>query len=279
MSQLIPDDVGLFLRWLLAFGMLSARYLVFAGAAYLLYYVIKRQDWLFMKIQQQFPKRKQVLTEITYSFLSFVIFALMIVGMRVISQHGILETKIYRHFSEHSALYYVLSTVFIIFFHDTYFYWIHRLMHQPFLYERIHKVHHLSKDPTPWAAFAFHPAEAFLEFAFIPIIIFTLPLHYTSLIILGLWQVIFNVMGHLGYELFPRKMVQHPFFKWLNTSTNHNMHHKFVRCNYGLYFNIWDRILNTNHNKYYETYDEVTARRDEGFKRMKLKEPATGNIA
>ncbi|MFI5140084.1 MAG: sterol desaturase family protein, partial [Sphingobacteriales bacterium] len=236
-------------------------------------YIIKKQDWLFMKIQQRFPERKQIQTEIMYSVLTFTVFASVVVAIRLASTHGLLTTKVYRHLSEHSIAYYISTTVFIIFFHDTYFYWMHRLMHHPLLYERIHKVHHLSKDPTPWAAFAFHPSEAVLEIGFVPLLIFTLPLHFSSLFILSMWQVIFNVMGHLGYEIFPRKMIQHPLFKWLNTSTNHNMHHKFVRCNYGLYFNIWDRIMNTNHAKYYETFDEVTTRRDEGLKKLREAEP------
>jgi len=272
MSQLLPDDISLFARWLFAFGMLGARYLLFAGTAYLVYYVIKRQDWLFMKIQRKFPERKQILTEIKYSVLTFFVFASVVVAIRLAVTHNILETKVYKNFWEHSLVYYVVTTVFIIFFHDTYFYWMHRLMHHPLLYERVHKVHHLSKDPTPWAAFAFHPAEALLEIGFVPILIFTIPLHFTSLLILSLWQVMFNVMGHLGYELFPRKMMQHPLFKWTNTSTNHNMHHRFVRCNYGLYFNIWDRLMNTNHSKYFETFEEVTSRRDEGFQKMRLQE-------
>ena len=32
--------------------------------------------------------------------------------------------------------------------------------------------------------------------------------------------------------------------------------------------------MNTNHGKYYETYDEVTARRDEGLKKLRQSEPA-----
>ena len=58
MSQLLPDDISLWIRWLFAFGMLALRYIVFAGSAYLLYYVIKRQNWLHMKIQQRFPDNK-----------------------------------------------------------------------------------------------------------------------------------------------------------------------------------------------------------------------------
>ena len=269
MSQLLPDDISLYWRWLFAFGMLLARYLIFAGGAYLLYYVVKRQNWLFMKIQQKFPERTQIVTEIKYSLLTFLVFASVVVAMRFAVMQGLLSTRVYKHFGDHSLGYYLFTTAFIIFFHDTYFYWIHRLMHHPLFYERVHKVHHLSKDPTPWAAFAFHPAEALLEIGFVPILIFTLPLHFTSLIILSMWQILFNVMGHLGYEIFPRSTPNNALLKWLNTSTNHNMHHKYVRCNYGLYFNLWDRLMNTNHARYYETFDEVTARRDAGLLELK----------
>jgi sterol desaturase/sphingolipid hydroxylase (fatty acid hydroxylase superfamily) len=224
--------------------------------------VIKRQDWIYMKIQQKWPEKKQIWTEIAYSMLTFVVFASVVVAIRYATVQGWIDTRIYRHLSDHSVWYYIGSTVFIILFHDTYFYWMHRLMHHPLLYERIHKVHHLSKDPTPWAAFAFHPSEAILEIAFVPMLIFTIPLHFSSLLILSLWQIVFNVMGHLGFEIFPHGMVKHPLFKWLNTSTNHNMHHKYVRCNYGLYFNVWDRIMGTNHARYEDLYEEVTARRD-----------------
>src|SRR5580704_17855296 len=100
MSQLLPDNVNLFVRWLFSFGMLGARYLIFAGGAYLLYYIIKRQDWLFMKIQQKHPERKQILTELGYSILSFCVFATIVVLIRLAVTHGIFETKVYRHFSD-----------------------------------------------------------------------------------------------------------------------------------------------------------------------------------
>lgn len=41
------------------------------------------------------------------------------------------------------------------------------------------------------------------------------------------------------------------------------MHHKYFNCNYGLYFNIWDRIMGTNHENYFDTFREVTHREPE----------------
>jgi len=37
------------------------------------------------------------------------------------------------------------------------------------------------------------------------------------------------------------------------------MHHSKFNCNYGLYFNIWDRIMGTLHHEYMNKFDEVKA--------------------
>ena len=37
------------------------------------------------------------------------------------------------------------------------------------------------------------------------------------------------------------------------------MHHRFVRCNYGLYYNVWDRLMGTNHERYEDEFDRVKA--------------------
>ena len=73
-----------------------------------------------------------------------------------------------------------------------------------------------------------------------------------------------NAMGHLGYEIFPIGMNKHVLGKWINTSVNHNMHHKYFKGNYGLYFTFWDKIMGTTHPNYHNTYKKVT------FKRNKL---------
>ena len=39
------------------------------------------------------------------------------------------------------------------------------------------------------------------------------------------------------------------------------MHHSHAACNYGLCFNYWDRLMETNHRTYRRTFDDITARR------------------
>ena len=67
-----------------------------------------------------------------------------------------------------------------------------------------------------------------------------------------------NVIGHLGYEIYPKHWTRHWLGRWQNTSTHHNMHHELVKGNYGLYFNWWDKGLGTNHERYLDRFDEIT---------------------
>ena len=85
-------------------------------------------------------------------------------------------------------------------------------------------------------------------------------MHPLAFFIFMSWQITFNVVGHAGYEIYPRWLMDTWLGKILNTPTNHAMHHEFMRGNYGLYFNIWDRLMGTNHRDYERRFREVTNR-------------------
>src|SRR5262249_34093885 len=142
---------------------------------------------------------------------------------------------------------------------DTYFYWTHRAMHHKRLYRVFHCTHHLSIDPTPWAAYAFSPWEAVVQAGIAPVIIFTLPVHPSALRLFMIWQISFSVLGHCGYEVFPRWFLKTPLGYVLNTVTHHEMHHENLRGNYGLYFNVWDRLMGTNRPDYARRFELATA--------------------
>jgi sterol desaturase/sphingolipid hydroxylase (fatty acid hydroxylase superfamily) len=240
---------------------LTVRYLLFAGSLYLFFYVWKNERYWRSKIQQRCPENKHVFREIGYSVITICIFGAVILSTIWAGKHGL--TRVYPHISQHGSIYYILSIVLMIVLHDTYFYWTHRAMHWKPLFKWVHKTHHLSNNPTPFAAYAFHPAEAFVEVGIIPLIAFTIPHHPTAITIFGIYSLALNVVGHLGYELFPKGFASHFLFKWHNTSTHHNMHHRLVKCNYGLYFNFWDRVMGTNHPDYEKSFDEVIEQRQQ----------------
>jgi sterol desaturase/sphingolipid hydroxylase (fatty acid hydroxylase superfamily) len=239
----------------------SMRYLLFTGTFYLFFYVWRNKQYWYSKIQQRYPGKQHIFREIKYSFFTVLIFGFVIMLTIIAGMKGL--TLVYSPINKYGYVYYFFSIILMILLHDTYFYWTHRLMHWKPLFKWVHKTHHLSTNPTPFAAYAFHPLEAFIEVGIIPIIAFTIPHHTSAITIFGLYSLLLNVMGHLGYELFPKGFASHRIFRWHNTSTHHNMHHRLVKCNYGLYFNFWDRVMHTNHPDYEESFDKVIKQRNQ----------------
>mgnify|MGYP006271643777 FL=1 len=252
MEQLPPS-----LTWL-AFTLFQfLRYAIPAGLLFLLFYGTLRHRWLARKIQQRFPKRQHIFQEIKYSFMSACVFATVAIGLYYATEAG--WTKIYREITDYGWGYTLFSIVLLVVLHDAYFYWIHRLMHTRWLYRRVHRVHHHSHNPSPWTALSFHPLEALLEVGIIGLV-FVMPLHPMAIFVYSTLSLGMNFMGHLGFEIFPAHTLKHPLLRWFNTSTHHNMHHEKGRRNYGLYFNIWDTWMGTNHPEYRARFEALHQR-------------------
>lgn len=159
-------------------------------------------------------------------------------------QHG--WTRIYTDLSVWPLWWLPVSVFLYLFAHDTWFYWTHRWMHRPRPFRIAHAVHHASRPPTAWAAMSFHPVEALTGAVVIPTLVFLIPIHVGAL---GLVLAIMTVMGvtnHMGWELFPRWIVDGRAGRWLITASHHQRHHREYRCNYGLYFRFWDRLCGTD---------------------------------
>jgi len=155
-------------------------------------------------------------------------------------------TRIYTDPAAYPLWWMPLSVLAYLLAHDTWFYWTHRWMHRPALFRIAHAVHHDSRPPTAWAAMSFHPVEALTGAVVIPVLVWLVPIHAAML---GLVLAIMTVMGvtnHMGWELFPRWIVHGPAGRWLITATHHQQHHARYRCNYGLYFRLWDRLCGTD---------------------------------
>ena len=237
---------------------LALRYALLAGVAWVLGYVIFKRRWLHRKIVARFPAGSEVRRELRYSLLSLVIFGFT--GALTLWAARAGWTQVYWKVSDYGWGWFWGSVACAIFLHDAYFYWTHRAMHHPRLFPWFHRAHHLSHNPTPWAAYAFDPLEGVVQAAIFPIAVLVMPMHPLAFSIFMLWQVTNNVLGHTGYEFYPRWLMNTPLKRFLNTPTNHAMHHEKLRGNYGLYFNIWDRLMGTNHADYEQRFCEVTTR-------------------
>ena len=237
---------------------IGTRYYLVAGIVFVLFYVLLRRKWAYKKLQKKEANSKDFIREILYSSTTILIFALFvyILYLPAVSPY----TTKYKEISEYGWIYYFMVFPILFLLHDTYFYFTHRAMHHPVLFKWFHLVHHKSTNPSPWAAYAFHPLEAIVEQGIVFLFYITLPIHISHLAIFFLFSVLYNVYGHLGYELYPRSFAKSKIGRWVNTSTSHNQHHQYFKGNYGLYLLVWDRVFGTIREDYDLNFEAVTGR-------------------
>ena len=238
------------------------RYYTLAGPAFFILWIWKRGYFQRFRIQEAFPRWDRVRYEILQSAVTLTVFTAIGVGVVLGRKAGILPGEVYRDANKYGGWPYMLLTIVLVtIWHETWFYWMHRLVHRKALYRLIHLVHHKSINPSPLAAYNFHALEAFLEGIYLVLFTFIFPMHFWVIMGHTFYAMIMNIWWHLGYELFPAWWATHPLFKWINTSTHHNMHHAKFDGNYSLYFNFWDRIMGTNFPDYEKHFQTVAERR------------------
>jgi sterol desaturase/sphingolipid hydroxylase (fatty acid hydroxylase superfamily) len=247
-------DLGFVAMTLWIAAVNGLRYLVFAGGASLLTASWAKHRWPQRKIVPAAASAADQRREFVCSLRTLGIFGLVGAGVLWAAQHG--WTRVYFDFGERSVLWFVLSIALTIALHDAYFYWTHRLLHWRWLY-RLHATHHRSTNPTPWAAYSFGVGEALIQAGFFPLAACLLPLHPLAFAIFMLFQLGENVLGHAGYEIFPRWLLRTPLGVLTNTPTHHVQHHQTFRANFGLYSNVWDRLCGTNHRGYQREFERV----------------------
>lgn len=237
---------------------IGGRYFVAATVAWFIFYILLRSRLAHKKIQQKWPGKADYIREIGYSVATIGLFS--IISYFFLFHPTIRPyTQRYDEWNAYGTAWSVAAFPIMLFVHDTYFYFTHRLMHHPLLFKWFHLVHHRSTNPTPYAAYAFHPLEAIVEIGILPVFLFLFPLHILHIAFFFLFMIVYNVYGHLGFELYPAGFHKSWFGKWVNTSVNHNQHHQYFKGNYGLYFLFWDRWLGTIRKDYDQQYEKVKA--------------------
>ena len=245
--------------WLTVFVFDAARYLVGAGGVSLVLFGLFRHFSSTRKIQSRRAKTSDVRREIYYSLLTVGVYATVALVTVQLDRAGILQY--YGSDSRYSLAYTILSLPALLILHDAYFYWAHRRMHHKALFRAFHLVHHRSHTPTPWAAYAFAPGEAFLMALFVPLAAFIMPIHHVVLFIFLAIMIVRNAMGHSGVEFHPRGWVDGPFDIFTSV-THHDLHHQRAKGNYGLYFTWWDRWMNTEFEDYREQFQRAVNSED-----------------
>jgi sterol desaturase/sphingolipid hydroxylase (fatty acid hydroxylase superfamily) len=124
-------------------------------------------------------------------------------------------------------IYCTLVFLALPFWSDFHFYLIHRLIHWPPFYRRVHSLHHNNVNPGPFSGLSMHPVEHVLYFS--GVLLFLI-VPSNNLHIIG--QLVLKALGpaqtHSGYD----KVVIGGNTVIDTHSYAHYLHHKYFECNY-----------------------------------------------
>jgi len=159
---------------------------------------------------------------------------------------GLLEAPVW------SVLWFLLIPLWASF----HFYWVHRFLHWPPLYRRVHSLHHRNINVGPWSGLSMHPVEHLFYFSsvLIHLVVPSDPVH----VIFHLYNLALNpAVSHAGFEkLFlgsRNRMVLGDFF--------HQLHHRYFECNYGTAEVPWDTVFGSFHNGTPAATDRIRERK------------------
>ncbi|EGY14824.1 hypothetical protein VD0002_g5929 [Verticillium dahliae] len=116
---------------------------------------------------------------------------------------------------------------------DLLIYWIHRGLHHPTIYKRLHKAHHRWIMPTPYASHAFHPLDGFAQSLPYHIVPMVIPLNKWAHVGLFIFVNFWSILIHDGEYLADNPVI--------NGSACHTAHHLYFNYNYGQFTTLWDR--------------------------------------
>lgn len=230
------------------------RYLLGAGLVWLVVNVFLRPRLAGRRILDAALRPGQIRHELGYSMSTVAVFAANGALLWLLAANGV--ARLYGDVAEYGWVWWWASLGLILVAHDAWFYWTHRLLHQPWLFSRVHSRHHASRHPTPWAAYSFHPVEALIQAVFLPLYLLLVPTHGSVIGVFLLHMILRNAIGHCAHELFPWRWTPRGWLGWITPVSHHHFHHARNRGNYGLYFTWWDRLCGTEDCEYLRYGDE-----------------------
>ena len=221
---------------------IGARYLLLAGGVWWMLW--GRAGGVGRQLNRERPSRRLMLQEIRYSLISTPIYAFpAAIALEAFKAGG---TRLYLEPFVYGLWWLPVSFLLLLLIQDTHYYWTHRLLHHPRLFALTHAGHHRSREPSPFASFAFDPAEAVATAWLLPLLAFLIPLNLWMLAVMLAFMTATAVMNHCGREMWPERWVRGRVGAQLITATHHSRHHTHMKTNFGLYFRMWDRWCGTD---------------------------------
>lgn len=158
-------------------------------------------------------------------------------------------------FADH-PVWFVTFLIIIPWWSVLYFSVGHRLLHLPRAYRRVHSWHHRNVNVGPWSGLAMHPAEHVVLFCDV-LLLLVVPAHPIHLLFMVLHHGLGAPLSHTGYDavLLPGGL------KFRVGDFHHQLHHRFLECNYGGLESPIDELLGSFHDGTTEGDARMAARR------------------
>lgn len=253
-----------FSKYLTEFSASIWNYLLYCGAAYLLFHLALRKWLVRRKITQRPTGYKAPFYEVLRATLSILLGRVpLVLAIAYLAHEKLIPSKlIYLDVSKYGWLYFVATIIFDLLLFDLWFYLSHRfLLHSRLGYKYIHIVHHYSVDPTPFARNSVHPVESVLNGIFHILPVFLMPHHPLAILIATQLKGLVGIMGHLGYEIYWQGFTRHWLGRYFVTPVHHHLHHaRSVKTNFSFLIN-YDFIFGTQNRDYHDAFEATVTRK------------------
>ncbi len=140
-------------------------------------------------------------------------------------------------------------------YREFHFYSVHRLIHVPAIYKRVHAFHHKNTNPGPWSGLSMHPLEHLVYFSAVAIH-WIIPSHPVHALFTQLHLTLAPVPGHSGFE-----KVEIGSDAAVDTNClGHYLHHKYFEVNYSDGAVPLDRWFGSFHDGSPEAHERMKLR-------------------
>jgi hypothetical protein len=163
------------------------------------------------------------------------------------------QTFFTQSYSNTDFIYFIPLSFYYEVVFDFFFYWGHRYMHtNSYLYQTVHKHHHIYSHPIAILTFYQKPTEI-IATILTPTILTVLLCPRMTLFefnIIRSYMMFIEMAGHKGCYSFPipgfPQFIWLPRFLRINLYTeDHDLHHSHNNCNYSKRFSLWDKAFGT----------------------------------